>query len=68
MWNLRDDGPPRKHSLHREDLTQDERLFTMEICGVKRHGIPYMPELVIRANRLSAEITAKIFDDKDDGA
>ena len=73
MTNQRDDGPPRRNSLDMQELTPFERLFTMDICGVlmkNQKGLTIYPELVIRANRITGEISAACITDhrEDDGA
>ncbi len=49
-----------------DELSPFERLFTMDICGVRIPSqLRIEHELVIRANRLTGEITSAIPDRED---
>ncbi len=68
VWNSREDGAPRKYSCDMRELTEFERLFTMEVYGVKHNGVSIQPDLCIRANKITGEITSWCIFENEDGA
>jgi hypothetical protein len=55
-----------------DTLTPFEKLYRMEICGVRQKGVPILPELVIRCQFMgegeAPDMKACIDPDEDDGA